>query len=203
MFEDFNTMRIAIKHGRTFQQQKYRDELVKSLKELKKEWKKEWKKFEELYESLSKKKWTIEYAENQISCWRTLRGDLAKNLIDSWKLDFVVKNLSKFKWLGTNIAAKLFDEWYYLDVARNIMSFESLDKTIFDKIIEKFLTDWYSLYNCWRFVARNLDRFEWLDHKEVAETLIDRWCGDELAMNWQWILINLNDWIIMKLQRSY
>ena len=170
MFEDFSTMRTAKKHGRTFEQQEYRDKLAKTLKELKKEW----KTIEELDEFLSNKQRTIEYAENQISCWRTLNGDLAKKLIDSWKLDFVIKNLNKFKWLSKSIAAKLFEEWYYLDVARNIMSFEILDEELAWKLIEN---------HCWRFVARNPDRFEWLNHEKVAEILINRWYGDELAMN--------------------
>ena len=96
MWENYNTKRTAKKHGRSFEQQEYRDKLAKRLKD----WRKEWKSKEELAEILWKEQWTVEYAKMMINCWRDLGDDLANKLIDSWYWKRVKQNLSKFKQLN-------------------------------------------------------------------------------------------------------
>lgn len=117
-FEDISIKRNAKKYWRTIEHQRYRDRLAKEIK---------WKPIEELTEILSKEKWTIEYAESLISCWRILNEDLANKLIDSWNWEFVAKNIKSFKWWDHNAIAKnLIDSWNWHLVKQNLSKFESL-----------------------------------------------------------------------------
>lgn len=123
--EKFSTERKAKKYWRSFEQQDFRDRIVRKINKEKKEWKSK----EQLVKILEQEQWTVEYAENLISCWRILNKDLANKLIDSWNWEFVAKNIKSFKWVDHNaIAKKLIDSWNWHYVKRNLSNFESLTK---------------------------------------------------------------------------
>ncbi len=125
MFSRYKTKKTAKKHWRNFEQQEYRDNLAKSLKD----WKKEWKSKEELAEILWKEQWTVEYAEMMINCWRILGVELAKKLIDSWNKKFVLENIENFK-NHNEIAKILIDSWNWVWVRNRLNQFNISDEKI-------------------------------------------------------------------------
>lgn len=125
MLNRYKTKKTAKKHWRSFEQQEYRDNLAKSLKD----WKKEWKSKEELAEILWKEQWTVEYAEMMIDCWRTLDVELAKKLIDSWNKKFVLENIENFK-NHNEIAKILIDSWNWVWVRNRLNQFNISDEKI-------------------------------------------------------------------------
>ena len=125
MLSRYKTKKTAKKHWRSFEQQEYRDNLAKSLKD----WKKEWKSKEELAEILWKEQWTVEYAEMMINCWRTLDVELAKKLIDSWNKKFVLENIENFK-NHNEIAKILIDSWNWVWVRNRLNQFNISDEKI-------------------------------------------------------------------------
>lgn len=90
MLAEYAIRMVAKKHGRTYEQEKYRIDLVKTLREMRVDG--------DAHDFLAKEKMTEEYIS---SLWkdRFLSKQMAYDLIHAWKGEYVVKYLDKFKWL--------------------------------------------------------------------------------------------------------
>ena len=137
IFEDFHTWKGAKKHGRTFYQQKYRNNLAKNLRELRK-W--DFWKDNPAETLLDNVKWNPEYLDSLWE-WRKVGKELAEKLIEKWLWWVVAENPGKFEWLvlDKEIAEKLIEKWFYRTVVVNLGKFKWLDK----EIAEKLIRAWY------------------------------------------------------------
>lgn len=108
IFENYATMKVAKKHGRTREQQEFRKNLAEILNETRAEWE-SWR--DSAIILIEKERRTEEYIS---SLWkdRFLWKEFAVDLIEQWKWELVVKYLDKFKWLNHwELAQILIDRW--------------------------------------------------------------------------------------------
>ena len=182
MSEDYNAKKVARKHWRTIEQQKYRNELAKNFKEMRKLWD-IWHDLSKSY--LEKEKYTRQYFE---SLWddRKLWMDVAMELINSWKWKLVVDYLDKFKWVDYDVVAKKLIEsdesvflHYVLKIVSNLDKFEWIDNNeLARKLIDMDREGEYQKYCCnrwngWRYLlCKNLDKFNWLDY-DILKSLVN------------------------------
>lgn len=116
MLAEYATKRIAKRHWRTYEQQKYREDLAKILREMKLDW--------DAHTFLAKEKMTEEYIS---SLWkdRFLSKQTAQEMIESWRWEFVAKYLDKFRWLDhRELAQTLIDRWEWKVVTDYLDNFD-------------------------------------------------------------------------------
>lgn len=97
--------------------------------------------------------------------------EIAIKLIEKGKWNIVVNDLEKFKWINyLNIASKLIEKGDWSRVINNIEKFQWLT-------IEEKLKIWLQVIKNWNayLLAENLDKFEGLDHIDLAKKIIDFW----------------------------
>ena len=161
--ESINTWISAKKQGRTYEQQKYRNDLAKNLKNTRAHgdaWK------ELAWTLLEKEKSGIRYVES-FGEDKKAGKEIAIRLIKEWEWEYVGENIKKFKWVDhKEIAIELINraQWEY--VGENIKKFECDHKEIAIELIRS------KIIRQWRAVERYLKNFKWLDHKEIAIELI-------------------------------
>lgn len=138
LIEKYSIIKVAKEHGRTEDQQKYRKDLAKTLKELRSSediWK-DW-----LYAMLKKEMMTEEYIS---SLWkdRFFWKDVAMELIESWKWELVVKYLDKFRWLDhKDLAQTLIDRWEWKIVTDYLDNFDWAESQL-----QPYLCHAYDIY---------------------------------------------------------
>lgn len=116
MLAEYATKRIAKKHGRTYEQEKYRIDLAKTLREMRVDG--------DAHAFLAKEKMTEEYIS---SLWkdRFLSRQIAYDLIQAWKGEYVVKYLDKFRWLDhRKLAEILINSWKWKLVTEYLDNFD-------------------------------------------------------------------------------
>lgn len=116
MLAEYATKRVAKRHGRTYEQEKYRIDLAKTLREMRVDG--------DAYNFLAKEKMAEEYIS---SLWkdRFLSKQTAYDLIHAWKGEYVVKYLDKFKWLDHGeLAQTLIDRWEWKVVTDYLDNFD-------------------------------------------------------------------------------
>ena len=214
MVEKYNKKRTAKKYGRTYEQQEYRNNLAKCLKEKRKQW----TPWIELAKALTDEKKTFRYldalgegrkaeleiAEGIIENWYSERlieyldkfkssdhQQIAEKMIENSQWWVVVKYLEKFDWLNhEKIVEKLIENWASHSIAdspKNLKKFKILDPKLLDALLRTgyaWVPEYY-LKNC-----------EGLTHKEIAERWADMWCYRQLATNldkFEWL--SKNDWL--------
>ena len=121
LVERYNTIKVAKKHGSTEEQERYRRDLAKTLKEMINS-ENVWKNW--AYDMLKNEMMTEEYIS---SLWkdRFLWKDTAMELIELWKWELVVKYLDKFKWLDHwELAQMLIDRWEWKIVTDYLDNFD-------------------------------------------------------------------------------
>ena len=170
MIEDYNTKKIAKKHWRTIEQQKYRKDLAENLNDMRQCW----DKWQELAKNfLEKEKHTRQYLE---SLWsnRKLWMDIAIELIERWDWKLVADFSDKFKWFDYDVIAKEFikkgdKEWfrYYIEKVEWL----KLDYEIIGEFINEEFFDNY--YNC-ECIVSNIDKFEWVDYNKIANLMLNQ-----------------------------
>ena len=162
--ESINTWISAKKQGRTYEQQKYRNDLAKNLKNTRAHgdaWK------ELAWTLLEKEKSGIRYVES-FGEDKKAGKEIAIRLIKEWEWEYVGENIKKFKWVDhKEIAIELINraQWEY--VGENIKKFECDHKEIAIELIKA---------EQWEDVGIYIDNFKCLD-KEVAKELTKAWYG--------------------------
>ena len=184
MLDDYNTNKTAKKYGRTYEQQKYRNNLAKSLKDMKSHWN-TWKELEVV---LSQEQWRVEYADAFTANWRKMDNEMAKKLIEYWNRKWVKENLTKFKSLDDDVIKILWNEGrkYYLqriydEIKKDTFEFlwEDVLKDVFNYITPNELADMLIYIGndrtrpYWQgdILAQNFEMFYWLDPLEYAKKL--------------------------------
>jgi hypothetical protein len=107
---------VSKRHGRTYEQQKYRDELAKTLEDMRLGW--------DADDFLSKEKMTEEYLA---SLWkdRFLSKQTAQEMIESWRWELVAKYLDNFRWLDhRELAQTLINRWEWKVVTDYLDNFD-------------------------------------------------------------------------------
>lgn len=138
LFEKYSTIRIAKKHWRDEEQQKYRKDLAKTLNEMRSS-DDTWKDL--AHSTLQKEMMTEKYIS---SLWkdRFLWKDVAMELIELWKWELVVKYLDKFKWLDHwELAQILIDRWEWEIVTDYLDNFDWAETQL-----QPYLCQAYDIY---------------------------------------------------------
>lgn len=138
LIERYNTVKIAKKHKRTEEQQRYRKDLSKVLSKMRAS-KGAWKDW--AYAKLKEEMMTEKYIS---SLWkdRFLWKKFAMDLIEQWKWELVVKYLDKFKWLDHwELAQILIDRWEWQLVTNYLDNFDWAEKQLLP-----YLCSAYDLY---------------------------------------------------------
>ncbi len=92
---------------------------------------------------------------------------VAMKLIQSWEWDSVVLNIKEFEWLNhKEIVLRLIGGWNCSCTLNSLEKFEWLDRDVAMQLID---------YRYWDSVVLNIKEFEWLDHREIALKLIEKW----------------------------
>ena len=116
MLAEYATKRVARKHGRTYEQEKYRKDLAETLRKMRVDW--------DAHAFLAKEKMTEEYISSLLKD-RFLSMQMAYKLIQAWKGEYVVKYLDKFKWLDhRKLAEILINRWEWRLVTEYLDNFD-------------------------------------------------------------------------------
>ncbi len=205
---------MAKRSQRTPEQQEYRDNLAKYLKENRKQW----ISWVELAEVLIYEKQTSEYL-NALGEGRKVEIEVAEKLIEDWYSEYLIEYLDKFKWSDhQRIAEKMIENRKWWLVVKYLEKFDLLNH---EKIVEKLIENWD--VDCLAYHYEKLNKFkisdpkmldallntgyaripryylencEGLTHKEIAERRVDIWRSRSLATNldkFEWL--SKNDWL--------
>ena len=205
---------MAKRPQRTPEQQEYRDNLAKYLKEKREQW----ISWIELAKVLDEEKKTLRYLD-ALGEGRKVDVEIAEKLIENWYSEYLIKYLDKFKWSDhQRIAEKMIEnrEWWLV-----VKYLEKFDLLNHEKIVEKLIENWNA--GCIAYPPENLNKFkisdpkmldalmetgyawipeyylencEGLTYKEIAERWVDIWHSRSLATNldkFEWL--SKNDWL--------
>lgn len=197
--ESINSRISSKKYWRTFEQQSYRDELARNLKEKRKEWGK-----------VEMDNWYIHEMNGVENGWKyfksiqTLHGRkptnaLAKKLIkEYWRNGIIIvyNNLFAFSWLDKDIWIKLacFDfnheRWHWIiEVMEHIDKFQWLDvNVLINEYIKRFnetakrysyyRSDSKPVYDLRDRIGSWISKYKWSNiNKETAKMLIHNWAS--------------------------
>lgn len=214
--ESINSRISSKKYWRTFEQQSYRDELARNLKEKRKEWDKEG------MNRLLDEKISASDAGKYIKSIQTLHGRkptnaLAKKIIQEWWALIVLENLDAFSWLDKEIWIKLactaYDDsnrWLKVrysyhnvavwieDVLKNIDKFQWLDvNVLIDEYVKRSkeylkIYDFNEMGNKWKkHLSVWIHHYKWSEiNKETAKMLILNWasnCITDYIDKFEWL----------------
>lgn len=203
---------------RTSEQQEYRDNLAKSLKEKRKQW----ISWIELAKALTDEKKTLRYLDT-LGEGRKAEVEIAEKIIEDWYSECLIKYLDKFKRSDHQlIAEKMIEKRQWWLVVKYLEKFDWLN---YEKIVEKLIKNGNS--GCIAYPPENLNKFkisdpemldallrtgyqwipeyylkncEGLTHKEIAERWAAMWRYRPLAINldkFEWL--SKNDWLSMEI----
>ena len=156
MLAEYATKRVAKRHGRTYEQEKYRKDLAETLRKMRVDW--------DAHAFLAKEKMTEEYIS---SLWkdRFLSRQIAYDLIQAWKGEYVVKYLDKFRWLDhRKLAETLIDRWEWKLVTDYLDNFDWAEEQL-----QPYLCHAYDAY---------LHAKRWWEHCPMVEV------GDYIFAAW-------------------
>ena len=194
---------MKVKLQRSMENQEYRDNLAHDLKRLRSYGDTGRELADVLLQSERK---NPKYIDSKKYSEETL-----ENLINHGELLYVFDNMDKFENLDhKKLAKKLIDMGQSYRVHHYIDRFKWLDDDVAEKLISEWLSEFVaeninkfdSLYHkeiaeklmkasFWGlYLAENIDKFEWLNHKEIAEKLIN-------GPFWQWVAENIDkfEWL--------
>jgi len=214
MFEDYYTKKMAEKHGRTIEQQQYRNNLAKCLKEKRKQW----ISWIELAKVLADEKKTFRYLD-ALGEGRKAEVEIAEGIIEDWYSERLIEYLDKFKRSDhQRIAEKMIENRKWWLVVEYLEKFDWLNH---EKIVEKLIKNGDS--NSIAYPPENLNKFkisdpelldallrtgyqwipeyylkncEGLTHKKIAERWAAMWYYRSLAINldkFEWL--SKDDWL--------
>ena len=187
---------MKVKLQRSQENQEYRDNLAHDLIRLR-QYGDPWKELANVL--LQSERKNPKYINSKKYSEETL-----ENLINHGELLYVFDNMDKFENLDhKKLAKKLIDMRQSYEVHHYIDRFKWLDDDVAEKLISEWLSQFVannidkfdSLYHkeiaeklmkdsFWGlYLAENIDKFEWLNHKEVVEKLIECWYVDTVADN--------------------
>lgn len=199
--ESINSRISSKKYWRTFEQQSYRDELARNLKEMRKEWDKEGMNRLLVKEKDGHDSGYKYFKSIQTSHGRKPSNALAKKLIkeEYWKnwIIMILNNLSAFSWLDKDIWIKIactdFGHYHWrwhwiIGVMKHIDKFQWLDvNMLINEYIKRFnetaKTYHYrdekeQEYNLRDMIGLWISKYKWPNiNKETAKMLIHNWAS--------------------------
>lgn len=205
---------MAKRSQRTPEQQEYRDNLAKYLKEKRKQWI-SWMEFAKV---LTDEKKTFRYLD-ALGEGRKAEVEIAVEIIEDWYSELLIKYLDKFKRSDhQQIAEKMIENRKWWLVVKYLEKFDWLNH---EKIVEKLIENWDENYLASHYENLNkfkisdpklldallitgyaripeyyLENCEWLTHKEIAERWANMWRYRSLATNldkFEWL--SKDDWL--------
>lgn len=191
--ESINSRISSKKYWRTFEQQSYRDELARNLKEKRKEWEKVQMKNLLIHEMSGVDNGWKYFKSIQTLHGRKPTNALAKKLIKEYWINWIIivyNNLSKFSWLDKDIWIKIacFDfinsteRWHWIiGVMEHIDKFQWLDvNVLINEYIKRFNEAAKKYHHGDRKLRDRIEmwilKYKWSNiNKETAKMLIHNW----------------------------